>query len=90
MMFQSSAARKRRSVVLALGVASSLVLALVGCSSGTASSGSATSGKVTWWGWTPEIGVGKQYITAFNKVYPNITVTYKQVATASYDAAIRP
>ncbi len=91
MMFQSSAGRKRRTVVFALGVASSLVLALVGCSSGsTTSSGSATSGKVTWWGWTPEIGVGKQYIAAFNKVYPNITVTYKQVAVANYDAAIRP
>ena len=91
MMFQSSAAKRRRSLVFALGVASSLVLALVGCSSGTtAASGSATSGKISWWGWTPEIGVGKQYIAAFNKVYPNITVTYKQVATANYDAAIRP
>ncbi|MDQ1576728.1 MAG: raffinose/stachyose/melibiose transport system substrate-binding protein [Microbacteriaceae bacterium] len=92
MMFQSSVAKRRRStLIVALGVATSLALALVGCSSSTATaSGSATSGKITWWGWTPEIGVGKQYIAAFNKVYPNITVTYKQVATASYDSVIRP
>lgn len=65
---------------------------LSGCGGSTASStpDSATKGSVNWWGWTPEIGVGKQYIAAFNKSYPDIKVTYKQVATASYDAAIRP
>lgn len=74
------------AIVLGLGVA-----ALTGCSSsGTSGTDSATKGSINWWGWTPEIGVGKQYIAAFNKVYPDIKVTYKQVATASYDAAIRP
>ena len=55
--------------------------ALAGCgSSGSgAASDSATAGSINWWGWTPEIGVSKQYIAAFNKVYPNIKVNYKQV-----------
>jgi ABC-type glycerol-3-phosphate transport system substrate-binding protein len=78
------------AAVIALGLTAGL---LSGCSSsnaGNSSSDSATKGSINWWGWTPEIGVGKQYIAAFNKVYPNIKVTYKQVATASYDAAIRP
>lgn len=72
-------------IIVGLGVA-----ALTGCSSSAVVADSATKGSINWWGWTPEIGVGKQYIAAFNKVYPDIKVTYKQVATASYDAAIRP
>ncbi|HEY4269340.1 MAG TPA: extracellular solute-binding protein [Galbitalea sp.] len=85
------APRRAKSVVAAAVAVGLAVAALTGCSS-TSSSGtdSATKGSITWWGWTPEIGVGKAYIAAFNKVYPNIHVTYKQVATASYDAAIRP
>lgn len=94
MMFQSASANKRRKrpAIMALAVAGCMVLGLVGCSSGSSStsSDSATSGAINWWGWTPEIGVGKEYIAAFNKVYPNIKVTYKQVAVANYDAAIRP
>ncbi len=94
-MFQSSSAKRRRSsVVVALAVAGTMALGLAGCgssSSGSSNSGdSATAGSINWWGWTPEIGVGTQYIAAFNKVYPNIKVTYKQVAVANYDAAIRP
>lgn len=90
-MFGFRSAPKRAksvaAVVIALGLSAA---ALTGCSSTPSGTDSATKGAITWWGWTPEIGVGKQYIAAFNKVYPNIKVTYKQVATASYDAAIRP
>ncbi|MDQ1597138.1 MAG: raffinose/stachyose/melibiose transport system substrate-binding protein [Microbacteriaceae bacterium] len=87
-----SGRRSAKSLAAALIVAGLAAGALAGCSSsgGSNSTDSATKGSITWWGWTPEIGVGKQYIAAFNKVYPNIKVTYKQVATASYDAAIRP
>jgi len=93
-MFAIRTSRRRpvsaAAAVIALGLTAGL---LSGCSSpsdANAGGDSATKGSINWWGWTPEIGVGKQYIAAFNKVYPNIKVTYKQVATASYDAAIRP
>jgi ABC-type glycerol-3-phosphate transport system substrate-binding protein len=87
-----SGRRRGKSIAAAVVAAGLLVGSLAGCSgsSGSSSADSATKGTVNWWGWTPEIGVGKAYIAAFNKVYPNIKVTYKQVATASYDAAIRP
>jgi raffinose/stachyose/melibiose transport system substrate-binding protein len=85
------APKKVKSAAAALVAVGLTVAALTGCSSSSSSgTDSATKGSVTWWGWTPEIGVGQGYIKAFNKVYPNIHVTYKQVATASYDAAIRP
>ena len=83
---------QRKSLTAVTVTAFLATSALAGCgSSGSgAASDSATAGSINWWGWTPEIGVSKQYIAAFNKVYPNIKVNYKQVATASYDAAIRP
>lgn len=94
MMLKSTSGRGRRSaILLAIGLASTLTLGLAACSpsgGGQSSEDSATKGNVTWWGWTPEIGVGKKYIAAFNEVYPDIKVTYKQVAVATYDAAIRP
>jgi ABC-type glycerol-3-phosphate transport system substrate-binding protein len=34
--------------------------------------------------------VAQQYITAFNKVYPNIHITFKMLTIAGYNAAIRP
>jgi raffinose/stachyose/melibiose transport system substrate-binding protein len=71
----------------------SLVLALAACGGGSGSSGgggSPTSANLTWWGWTPSTQVAQQYISAFNKVYPNIHITYKMLTIAGYNAAIRP
>lgn len=92
MMFRSRAARRRSSLMAVSAIACSVALALAGCSSGTGSSsaGSATSGTVKWWGWSPQIEASKSYIAEFNKVYPNIKVIYKQFPTATYDAALRP
>jgi ABC-type glycerol-3-phosphate transport system substrate-binding protein len=67
-----------------------LILAACGGGSSTGTAGSATSGNITWWGWTPTTQVAQQYITAFNKQYPNIHVTYKMLTIAGYNAAIRP
>jgi ABC-type glycerol-3-phosphate transport system substrate-binding protein len=65
--------------------------ALAGCSSGGSSgSGSATSGHVTWWGWTPQPTAAAQYIAAFNKVYPKIKVTYKELPISSWQATLPP
>lgn len=62
-----------------------------GAASAAASgAGSAISGSITWWGWSPLVNVSKEYIAAFNKDYPNIQVTFKQIQIADYDAAIRP
>jgi raffinose/stachyose/melibiose transport system substrate-binding protein len=48
------------------------------------------SGKVNWWGWTPDANVASTYIKAFNQQYPNIKVTYKMLTIAGYNAALRP
>jgi ABC-type glycerol-3-phosphate transport system substrate-binding protein len=93
MMFERFSGKSRRKGAIAtVAAVAAIAFALTGCSGsgGGSSTDSATSGSITWWGWTPEIGVGKQYIQEFNKAYPDIKVTYKQVATASYDSAIRP
>lgn len=42
------------------------------------------SGTVSWWGWTPDTPVGDKYIQEFNKVYPNIKVTYTNYENADY------
>ncbi|MEO3808294.1 ABC transporter substrate-binding protein [Sphaerisporangium sp. B11E5] len=69
-------------------------LTLSGCAGGgpaeTADKGSADSGSITWWGWTPDAAPAEAYIKAFNKVYPNIKVTFKKLTIDGYDAAIRP
>ncbi len=83
--------RSLLAVVLAALVA--LVTAACGGTSGSSSTpttGSATSGNITWWGWTPTSQVAAQYIKAFNAKYPNIHVTYKMLTIAGYNAAIRP
>jgi raffinose/stachyose/melibiose transport system substrate-binding protein len=87
-----SAARSslRLRTVGVLAVAGLAAISLVGCSGSSGSSGSATSGNLTWWGWTPQPSSATAYIKAFNKKYPNIHITFKQVAIASWDAAIRP
>jgi raffinose/stachyose/melibiose transport system substrate-binding protein len=95
MMRKSQKLRRCRRVIPAIPILSLLVFLLAACSSGgggapSGSAGSATSGNITWWGWTPTTLVAQQYITAFNKVYPNIHVTYKMLTIAGYNAALRP
>ncbi len=78
--------------VLPLIAAGAVLATVAACSSGAtvAEDDSATSGSVDWWGWTPEIGVGQQYIDLFNEEYPDIEVDYRQIAVADYDSVIRP
>jgi ABC-type glycerol-3-phosphate transport system substrate-binding protein len=69
------------------------MLLLAACAGGSPSGGGAgspTSASITWWGWTPTAQVAQQYISAFNKVYPDIHVTYKMLTIDGYNAAIRP
>jgi len=88
-----SLSRRHRSRLLSAVVVTLLATqALAACATGgsTAGSGSATSGTITWWGWTPTVQGADAYIQAFNKVYPNIHVTFKEITIAGYDAAMRP
>jgi raffinose/stachyose/melibiose transport system substrate-binding protein len=87
--------RKRTRNRLLAGVAVALLAAqaLAACGGGGSSAGSdgsATSGDITWWGWTPTNQGAEAYIKAFNKVYPHIHVTFKELTIAGYDAAMRP
>ena len=77
--------------VVALGAAS--VLTLAGCAGGESGSedrGSATSGSIQWWSWTPDNDLAEREIAAFNKQYPDIKVTYKKVPNNDYTAVLRP
>lgn len=53
-------------------------------------SASAESAEIVWWGWTPGSPTNEQYIAEFNKVYPDIKVTWKQTQIDDYDATIKP
>ena len=46
--------------------------------------------ELVWWGWTPGSPVNESFIEAFNKTYPDIKVTWKQVSIDDYDATIKP
>ena len=46
--------------------------------------------ELVWWGWTPGSPVNESFIEEFNKQYPDIHVTWKQVAIDDYDATIKP
>jgi raffinose/stachyose/melibiose transport system substrate-binding protein len=53
--------------------------------------GSATSGTVNWWGWTPtDTATANGYIAAFNKEYPDIKVNFKLVSIPDWQAALTP
>jgi len=76
--------RKRTiGLLLTVGVASA-TLAACGSDSPEASTGSATSGEISWWGWTPDTPVAERYIAAFNEAYPDITVNYTNYENADY------
>lgn len=80
----------------AAAVAAAVSLVLVGCSgSGSGdnkgdSTKPATSGTVSWWGWTPDTPVAQKYIEQFNKEYPDIKVTYKNFENVDFRNAISP
>jgi raffinose/stachyose/melibiose transport system substrate-binding protein len=65
---------------------------LVACGSGSSpDAGSATSGTINWWGWSPtDTATANSYIAAFNKEYPDIKVNYKLVNISDWVAALRP
>jgi raffinose/stachyose/melibiose transport system substrate-binding protein len=92
-MMRSPESRRRRRLLPVGVTAFAAALALTACGTGGSSagaSGSATSGSITWWGWTPTNEGAETYIKAFNQAYPHIHVTFKALTIAGYDAAMRP
>jgi raffinose/stachyose/melibiose transport system substrate-binding protein len=92
-MRKSPTTRHGRRAIPAVLIVSFVALLVAACGGGGASAGSAgsaTSANLTWWGWTPSVQVAQQYISAFNKVYPDIHITYKMLTIAGYNAALRP
>ena len=60
-------------------------------SSAPAAAVSDVSGTVNWWGWTPtDTATANNYISAFNKQYPNVKVNYKLINISDWVAALRP
>lgn len=86
--------RHRLRRVVALVVACVLAPIVIACSSnggsGAGSGGPATSGTVSWWGWSPSAQGAQTAIAAFNKVYPHIKVNYKLLPVTGVAEAMRP
>jgi raffinose/stachyose/melibiose transport system substrate-binding protein len=95
---QSTSVAKRVRKVIAAGAVLAAGFALAGCSNQSASTGSSTfnpndksiHATLNWDGWAPDVNQVKNYVAAFNKVYPNIKVNFKLVQYADYGAALRP
>jgi raffinose/stachyose/melibiose transport system substrate-binding protein len=84
-------ARLRPLSVLAAAALAISGPAACGGSDSPSDAGSATSGTVNWWGWTPtDTATAQGYIAAFNKQYPDIKVNYKLVNISDWVAALRP
>lgn len=95
----SGARRTRKAASVATVVLAALAVTSCGSDSDSGSdsgSGSgggekpATSGAIDWWGWAPDVVVGQKWVDAFNEVYPDIKVTYKNFENQQYNTALRP
>ncbi|WP_210507097.1 ABC transporter substrate-binding protein [Naasia sp. SYSU D00057] len=91
-MFTAHRGRRGLRTVAAVGTTLMAAAALTACAGGGSggSEGSADSGTIDWWGWTPDVNVATSYIEAFNEEYPDIKVNYKQVPIEDWEAALRP
>jgi len=79
-MMRSPGRCRRSRLLSAVAAVFIAALTLAGCATGGSSpsaGGSATSGDITWWGWTPTVQGADAYIKAFNQAYPDIHVTFK-------------
>ncbi|HEY3438930.1 MAG TPA: extracellular solute-binding protein [Actinotalea sp.] len=89
---------RRSAAIAAVAVLASLGLAACsgGSSSGTptggagATPGAATTGDITWWGWTPDATNATKLIAEFNKTNPGIKVTFVSKPIDSYDSVLSP
>jgi len=85
----------RTRFLAAAAVAAATIMMFTGCASSSGGNDGAdvkpaTSGSVTWWGWTPDTPVAEHYIEEFNKQYPKIKVAYKNFENVDYRNTITP
>jgi ABC-type glycerol-3-phosphate transport system substrate-binding protein len=57
---------------------------------GATAATTALTGDLTWWGYTPTADLATQMIAGFNKVYPNVKVTFVSKPIDSYDSVLGP
>ncbi len=84
----------RRRVAFSLATALMLVMSFNVPAVTTAQTAStdptALTGDLTWWGWTPTADLANTMIAGFNKVYPNVKVTFVSQPIDSYDSVLGP
>lgn len=69
------------------------MLALSACAGGggsAADDSTATSGDITWWGWTPDKTNADKLIAQFNEEYPDIHVEFVSKPIDTYDSVLGP
>ena len=83
-----------RRVAFSLATALMLVTSLSGpavtTAQGATTDPTALTGDLTWWGWTPTSDLANTMIAEFNKVYPNVKVTFVSQPIDSYDSVLGP
>lgn len=94
------ASMTRRTSLVSAFMAGALALGLSACSGGDSTGdddgdtgdggAAATSGDITWWGWTPDATNAEKLIAAFNEEYPDIKVTFVSKPIDSYDSVLGP
>lgn len=88
MLFRQAARRRALTGIAAVALAA---IGLTGCTSGP--SGGQTSGDakqtINWWSWNPDDHSDKQWIDAFEKEHPNITVNHRFIQYSDYVNAVR-
>ena len=95
------ASTTRRTSLVSAFMVGALALGLSACGGGDSTGGDddgdtgdggavATSGDITWWGWTPDATNAEKLIAAFNEEYPDIEVTFVSKPIDSYDSVLGP
>ncbi len=74
------------------GLAAAIAIAagIGACGGGQEQQGSATTGDITWWGWTPDAANAAKIIEAFNQEFPDIHVEFVSKPIDSYDSVLSP
>lgn len=80
-----------RHALTGIAMAAVAVLGLSACSSGSSGEQVSAEAKQTinWWSWNPDDHSDKQWIDAFEKEHPNITVNHRFVQYSDYVNAVR-
>ncbi|MFF2051281.1 ABC transporter substrate-binding protein [Leifsonia sp. NPDC058194] len=84
--------RTRKWLTRAVAAAAAATVAIGGMTACSSSGSSDTSGgktTVNWWSWNPDDTQDKQWITAFEKEHPDITIKHRFIQYSDYVNAVR-